>query len=157
MNPLKAITEKIPDVTVNELVIHKKLVTRLALLAMVAAFLLATVVYDAVRYGFTVFSAVPVFLLGFTLGITFFARIVGVVWDEEKEAVSIGEMDVIGFGVLVLYYAFDIALRSFLLHAYPDADLFFVRGLIVAGVFGAVLGRLAWFTFEIHKMRTRVL
>ena len=156
MNPLRGIGDRVPDVTVNDLTIHKKLVQRLGILAIVATFLLATIVYDAVRYGFTILSAVPVFILGFTLGMTIFSRISGVVWDDEKEAVSIGKMDVVGFGVLVLYYTFDIVLRSVLLHAYPDADLFFVRGLILAGVFGAAFGRLVWFVLAIHKMHKRI-
>lgn len=157
MKFLDALEERLPDLTVGTLTLHRRLVSRLAALAAISLFLFATIIYDAVRYGFTVQSAVPVFIIGVVAGLTLFSRISAVVWDEEKAAVSVAHMDAVGVAVLVSYYGFDIMLRAALLTLYPDADLFFVRGLILAGVFGAAVGRLLWFALAISTTKHRSL
>lgn len=148
MDPVES---AVPHVRIYDIVLHKKLVTRLALLGIVAIFLGATILFDAARYGFSILSAFPIFTLGVVLGVTIFSRIAGVVWDEGAAAVSVGKMDVVGFVTLVLYYVFDIVLRSVLLHVYAGSDLYVIRGLLVAGVFGAVVGRLLWFVVAIRR------
>lgn len=153
MKFIDELEERVPHMTIWGVTLHKKLVSRLVLLGVAALFLFCTILFDAIRFGFELESGIPIFLIGLVAGATLFSRISAVVWDEEHEAVSVARMDAIGFAVLIAYYGFDVMLRAVLLDLYQDADLFYVRGLIIAGVFGAVVGRIIWFMVEISRAR----
>lgn len=87
-------------------------------------------------------------IIGFFLGLYVFSHMNVVNWNEEKEVLMSGKMDKIGYGALVLYIVFEIGLRTFLKAYFPAT----VLPLLLAGIFGTLLGRAVGTLVEIHRV-----
>jgi Na+/proline symporter len=119
--------------------VHKKLITRVRMLFIIAVILIGIVLYNIVTRNISAYVAFAVALLGYVLGRTLFSGMSKVVWNEEEEELQAGKMDIVGFASIGLYVLFEIGLRTFLKDAYPDSAMATVY--ILAGVGGTLFGR----------------
>jgi hypothetical protein len=69
-------------------------------------------------------------------------------WNEEKEVVQTGRMDVFGYGILALYVLFEIGLRTTLSRYIPASE----TALLFSGIFGVLFGRVIGMVIEIHRV-----
>ena len=153
MNLIDDAHEAIPHVAIRDLRVHKKLVERILILLAISIFFLGAISLDLFEHRIDATPVIEVWLLGFALGITIFARIRRVRWDEDAAMVSVAAMDRLGFLILALYYLFDFALEPFFYHVYHDATI--VKGLLFALIFGTIAGRLANFAIAIYRTHQR--
>jgi hypothetical protein len=130
--------------------LHNKLIVRTRMLIIISLILGAIVIYNLIFRGTNPWIALLLAAIGFVLGLSVFARMSVVNWDEEKEVVSVGRMDTIGFVTLALYILFEIGLRTVLKEFYPASATVF----ILAAIFGSLLGRAIGTVIEIHRIYT---
>lgn len=132
----------------NEGKLHAKLIFRVRMLYVISLILGGVVVFNLIFRGVHALIPGVLALIGFGLGYFVFTRMSVVNWNEESETVQAGRMDLIGYGVLALYVAFEIGLRTFLKDAYPTH----VTVYLLAGIFGTLLGRAIGTIVEIHRV-----
>jgi hypothetical protein len=116
----------------------------------ISGILLAIVVFNIVFRGANPLFAGILALVGILLGMFVFSRMNKIVWDEEAELVQTQKMDIVGYGILALYIAFELGLRTFLHDYFPIT----ATALLLAGVFGVLFGRVIGSVVEIHRVYT---
>ena len=131
--------------------LHKKLISRLVMLTIISLVLLGIVVFNIIFRGADPFIAGVIAIVGFILGVFLFSRMNVVNWNEAEEVMQLGKMDMLGYGTLVLYIAFEIGLRTFLRDFYPISGTVF----LLSGIFGTLFGRVVGTIVEIHKVFTK--
>lgn len=127
--------------------VHKKLIGRIRFMLVAAAILLCFTVYNLILHPDIAPLALFLAMLGFFLGFYVFSRMSKVAWNEQEEEVSALRMDVLGFATIGLYILFEIGLRTLLKDFYPSV----ATPLLLAGIFGTILGRTIGTAFEIHR------
>lgn len=127
--------------------IHRKLLIRTRIMFGVALVLLCFTAYNLTLHPEIAIGAIALGALGFVLGLYIFSRMNVVSWDEQAEEVSAGRMDILGFATIGLYIVFEISLRTFLKDFYPAS----ATALLLAGIFGTILGRAIGTVVEIHQ------
>ncbi|MDP1625460.1 MAG: hypothetical protein Q8L64_06970 [bacterium] len=128
--------------------VHTRLILLVYGLIVLALAMAAIISYNIAFKGTNSPSVIALIAIGFVLGRYLFARINVVDWDERKEMVKIGRMDILGFIVLVAYIAFDFILKYFLNGLYGDP----VGVFLLAAVFGTFIGRIAGLVSEVHRV-----
>jgi hypothetical protein len=127
--------------------LHKKLIFRVRMLAVIGAVLLGITLFNIVR-GADPLTAAALGGIGFVLGLYVFSHMSGVNWNEEEELVQATRMGTVGYVTLALYIAFEIGLRTFLADFFPMSATVF----LLAGIAGTLLGRVVGMVVEIHKV-----
>jgi len=128
--------------------IHKKLITRVRMLFIVSLILLGIVLFNLVRADVDPVLTTALAFLGFFLGFYLFARMNVVSWNEEDTVVESGKMDLLGFGILILYIASEVSFRMFLKTEFPLS----ATTLLLSGIFGTIFGRAIGTVVTIHKV-----
>jgi len=130
--------------------LSRRLVLRLVFLGLISTASFLIMVYDMIFVGlpftFGFFGA----MIGFTLGLFLFSRIFTQKWDEKKETIITGRIDIWSTVLFVFYWSSRFITQNILEHTYHNARI--VSGLTFAIVFGLTLGRLSGVLSSIHKM-----
>lgn len=119
--------------------LHKKLVFRTWLLTIISVLLMAGVVYDIVRYGISIYLSLGIGAVAFLLGLFVFSRMSSVEWDEAKEVINVGRMDILGVVVLIVYIGSEMWLRNIISVHYGDVAG--SVGYLLMGIGASLLGR----------------
>jgi hypothetical protein len=131
--------------------LHTALLKRTRVLFIISAVLLLVVLFNIFfREVSTLLLLLTIVLgiIGFFLGLYVFSRMNVVNWNEEEEILMSGKMDKVGYISLGLYIVFEIGLRTFLKAYFPAS----VLPLLLAGIFGTLLGRAVGTLVEIHRV-----
>jgi len=129
--------------------LHKRLLARTRILFFISLALLVIVLYNIFLNGTDAFFAGVLAFVGFLLGLFLFSRMTGPMrWNEEAEVIETGRMDIVGYVTIGLYILFEIGLRTFLKDISPASE----TALLLAGVFGALFGRVIGTMLEIHRV-----
>lgn len=128
--------------------LHKTLLLRVRVMFALSALLGLAVLYNVLfrDAGFLVaglFSAI-----GFAAGYSLFSRMNAVQWDEKKEVLQAGRMDVAGFVALGGYIGFEILFRTLIKDVFPAE----ATAYVLATIFGTLLGRAVGTVIEIHRV-----
>ncbi len=135
--------------------LHRALIIRLTMFGVISVLLLSFVVFDIFNGTADWLFAVPLAVVGFILGITIFARMSRVVWDEQAEMLVATKMDAVGFGMLALYIAFEVTLRTELPKLFPSVVT--VTPLLLAAICGTIFGRFVGMLREILRAHSEAL
>ena len=100
-------------------ILHKKLLFRVGILGVISIILASIVIYKFFTREVDPLLAILLAVIGYTLGYFIFARINVVEWNEEKEIVQAGKMDLIAYVTLGFYIAFEIGFRTLLKDIHP--------------------------------------
>lgn len=131
--------------------LHKKLVTRIRVLSIIAAILAGIVVWQVLTHDIQIALVLAFASLGFILGLWVFSRMSVIRWNETEEQVEAGRMDMLGYASLALYIAFEVGLRTFLRDFFPLTATAF----LLAGIAGTLCGRALGTLIEIHNVYKR--
>ena len=130
--------------------LHKRLIFQIRLLSLISIVLLGVVAYNVVLNGLNLWIALAIGIVSFLLGLFVFSRMNALVWNEEEEVIKAGRMELLGFGVLGLYIAFEIGLRTFLTFEFPGT--FAATAYLLAGIGSSLLGRSVGTLVAIQKL-----
>lgn len=129
--------------------VHDTLLMRTRLLFLIALILLLVIIFNMYVKEITNYLTLLGFgVVGFLLGFYILSQMSMIKWDEEDEVERVGNMDAVGFSALGFYILFEIGLRTFLSAYFPPS----APPLLLAVVFGIVLGRALGTLIEIHKV-----
>ena len=123
------------------------------MLSAVSLILLGIVAYQVIARGLSLSISLALAALGFALGLLVFSRMNKVVWNEEEEVIKTGRMELLGFGILALYIAFEVGLRTFLNSEF--AGTFAAVAYLLAGIGSSLLGRSIGTLIAIRKLDAR--
>lgn len=128
--------------------LHQSLIFRIWLLFGISLATGAAVLYNIFFHGAEIWLPLLVAVFGFGTGFFLFSRMNAVRWDEKERVLTTGRLDIAGIIVLVFYVVFEFGLRAFLKDFYPaEASV-----VILAAIFGTLLGRAVGTVFEIHRV-----
>ncbi len=130
-------------------VIHIKLIWRLLLLAVLSLVFGLLTGWKIVMQGLNPWLTFLMTAIGFLLGYYVFSRTNVIVWDEEKEMISVGKMDALGAIVFACYFGFDFLVKLVLADRFDTATT--VTGLTLSIVFGTLFGRLIGTLISVQK------
>lgn len=133
--------------------LHGRLVFQIRMLSAVSLILLGIVAYQVIARGLSLSISLALAALGFALGLLVFSRMNKVVWNEEEEVIKTGRMELLGFGILALYIAFEVGLRTFLNSEF--AGTFAAVAYLLAGIGSSLLGRSIGTLIAIRKLDAR--
>lgn len=128
--------------------LHRALIVRTRILIGISAILLGVVVFNVLTRDADWRIASALLVIGLPLGGFVFSRMNVVQWNEEKEVVETGRMDMLGYVTIALYIGFEIALRTFLKDAFPAHPIAYLLAAIVGTLLGRVFGSL----YEMHRV-----
>jgi hypothetical protein len=134
--------------------IHKNLILRLRIFAVLVLVFFGLVAYDIVAKGLPALPTIMMITAGFLLGRYVFTRMTVITWDEEKEMLIMGRLDLAGFGVLILYLITRYSTHWLLAHIYHS--VFLITGLTFASIFGGFLGRFEGMLEKVLKTHKNV-
>lgn len=129
--------------------LHKMLQTRIALNGILFLIFGGIGVYDLFL---NINPIIPIisFVFGFGLGAFLLSQVIALGWDEKKEVIRAGRIDLFGIGILVLYVLFRIIFREYLISNYTNAEK--ISGITFLSLSGAMLGRFISSSYTIHKI-----
>jgi hypothetical protein len=130
--------------------LHSRLLGRIRMLGIISVLLIAFGIYQTLRYGHIVWVAALIILLAFLLGLFVFSKMNGVVWDEEKEIISTGRMDIAGFAILLVYIGAEVGFRTLLKAEY--AGTLATTSYLLLGIGSSLLGRTIGTLVAIQKL-----
>jgi hypothetical protein len=124
--------------------LHNRLLNRIRILSVISLTLLVVALYQTWKGVLNGWVALGISLVAFLLGLFVFSRMNRVEWDEEKEVIALGRMDMFGFAILLLYIVFDFGLRKFLNIEFGKTAVAtgYLLGAIGASLFGRSVGDL---------------
>lgn len=129
-----------------------RLVFRVRWLLVLAVIFLAIASFDFFDKGLDFLIAVPMFAVGFVIGLTILSRSwVSVHWDQQREMVAARNLDIFGAAILAAYFVFRYLAEDiidYVLH--PRAAQ--VSGLSFCLAAGLVFGRFVGTMLAIRKV-----
>lgn len=128
--------------------LHKKLINSLRMQSVISGVLVAIVIFNMIFRGASPLIALGLAIIGFVLGLVVFSRMNAVGWNEEEETVQSQKMDKAGYIAIGLYILFEIGLRTLLHNIFPVT----ATALLLAGIFGTLLGRVIASIIKIHRV-----
>lgn len=130
--------------------LHTKLITRTRMLFGVSLCLFCTVIFNVLFRHLNILFILCLVLIGLFMGLYVFTKMGAVSWNEEEEVVKASKMDVLGYATLGLYILFEVSVRTFF------KDYFSTQAvpLLLAIIFGTILGRAIGTLLQIHKVYT---
>jgi hypothetical protein len=141
--------------TARELVREGKLDRKLRIRLLVYIFLSVLfgggVLYDILSYGLSWSLALGFASASFLFGLVF-SKMNRVAWDEKREVVTLGRIDIVGIVFFLSYVVLRFLMQQFLEQHFK---LITVSGLTYATVFGLMLGLLLGSFVTIHKANTQ--
>jgi len=133
--------------------LYRRLLTRIRILTIIGLIVLAIAVYDIIKDRLSFILFLLILVLGFVLGFFIFSRMSTVVWDEEREIILAGRLDVTAVIVIVLYILFDIGIRQFF-HAELDG-ISEITGYVFSAIGATLIGRSIGTRIAIYRLLER--
>lgn len=130
--------------------LHNMLVIRLALFAALTIVTGGIMFHNTLTTRLTAEVALSVALGGFLAGVFIFSRIQKARWDEKKEIVRSGRLDIASMVLIILYIAMRIITKWYLEQTYHH-DGTMISGVTFSLIFGLMLGRLSGVLATIQK------
>jgi hypothetical protein len=130
--------------------LHHMLTIRVSLFAALTCITGGVVFYDTIATKLTAELALIVSFAGFLAGVFIFSRIQKARWDEKKEVMRSGRLDILSLILIALYIGLRVATQWYLEHAYRH-DAHMISGITFSLIFGLMLGRLTGVLVTIHK------
>ena len=118
------------------------------MLLVISVILLGVTLFNVIFRGTSWLITGALFAAGFVIGLYVFSRMSVIQWNEELEIVETGRMDAIGYGLIALYIAFEVSLRTFLSAEYPVSATIFIFAAVAGTIFGRAVGTVV----EIHRV-----
>jgi heme/copper-type cytochrome/quinol oxidase subunit 4 len=129
--------------------LHHRLLTRVRLLSAISVLLIVGAIVQTFRYNLNVIILIGIAAIAFVLGLLLFSQMNKPKWDEEKEVIATGRMDIIGVAVLVLYIIAEISFRTLLKAEY--AGTAGMTAYLFMGIGASLLGRSIGTLIGVHK------
>ncbi len=130
--------------------LHQMLVIRLSLFAALTLITGGIMFFDTLTTKLTAELALVVAFAGFLAGVFIFSKIQAAHWDEKKEVIKTGRLDIASLTLIVMYVGLRLATQWYLEHTY-HADGIMISGITMSLVFGLMLGRLTGVLAAIHR------
>ena len=130
--------------------LHHMLTIRVSLFAALTCVTGGVLFYDVITTRLTAELALIIALAGFLAGVYIFSRIQKARWDEKKEVIRSGRLDVLSVILIALYIGLRLVAQWYLEHTYRH-DAHMISGITFALIFGLMLGRLTGVLVTIHK------
>lgn len=146
-------SKKVVDGLKKEGKIHQKLIKRVRILTIISILLMGVTVYEIVRYGISIPISIGIAAVAFLLGMFVFTRMSKIVWDQESQMISAGKIDMLGGGIIVLYIAFEIGLRTVVENQF--GAMAGSSGYLLMGIGASLLGRAAGTLWHINTFATQ--
>lgn len=106
--------------------------------------------YNLVVHDLDLGDVVGTIIVSFVFGMLVMSRMNKIHWDEEREIMTVGRIDAFGAIILFIYIAVRTSTRWILGHFAHNTVL--VSSLVIASVFGIMLGRLSSTLISMHKI-----
>ena len=129
--------------------LHRRLITRVRMLSAISVLLILGAVVQTLRYNLNLWILIVIAAIAFALGLFLFSQMNKIKWDEEKEVIATGRMNIIGIAVLVLYIIAEISFRTLLKAEY--AGTAGMTAYLLMGIGASLLGRSVGTLIVVHK------
>lgn len=130
--------------------LHRRLVIRIVLLALVTGISLGVVFVDVGWRHLPLLPVVTFIIPGFFFGFFIMSKIHTIKWDVYEEMIILERFDWVGFFILLAYFAVRILGQQYIGGKYTNS--FYISGYSLALFFGIVLGRLLGISKRIHRL-----
>jgi peptidoglycan/LPS O-acetylase OafA/YrhL len=138
--------------------VESKLRIRLIILLTLSILFGISLLYTITTYRLSIILFSGFASFGFLIGLLFLFRISPVKWDEKKEVITLGKIDVAAAVMFVLYCLIDFVLKD-VLSQYLD-NIIAISAGTYAVVFGCMFGRFFGtiiMMYRVHQQRFRGL
>lgn len=131
--------------------VHKKLIIRLGMFAVLTVVFFGIALYDVLLRGLPWIPMLVITVLGFLFGRYFVVKMMKISWSETEQIITVNRIDRAGFGILIIYILVRLSTHWLLEHIYHDVLL--ISGLTLSSIFGVFLGRLSGMLSHIIKVQ----